>query len=248
MPDTRLPPPTRSPTAPPTAMRATAATLAETIRVDLADQIVHGRLAPGLPLEEIDLAKRYGVSRTPVREALRQLEAMGLAEARPRRGAVVAKIDAQRLNEMFSVMAELEALCAKAAAQAMDVGERAALDAVHARAANYASSNDLAGYAAANTDFHDLIYAGSHNRFLADLTANVRQRVAPFRRAQFESAGRLMASYAEHDRIVRAIRAGDGTAAAEAMAAHIGTVRVSFDGIAVRIGHDEPAPMFPSGS
>ena len=87
-----------------------SSTRAEEIRQLLADEIVRGRLPPGLPLEEIELARKFGVSRTPVREAIRQLEATGLAEARPRRGAVVAGVTRERLEEMFLVMLELEAL------------------------------------------------------------------------------------------------------------------------------------------
>ena len=109
-----------------------SSTRAEEIRQLLADEIVRGRLPPGLPLEEIELARKFGVSRTPVREAIRQLEATGLAEARPRRGAVVAGVTRERLEEMFLVMLELEALCAREAARSMTPAERTALVAVHA--------------------------------------------------------------------------------------------------------------------
>ncbi len=103
-----------------------SSTRAEEIRQLLADEIVRGRLPPGLPLEEIELARKFGVSRTPVREAIRQLEATGLAEARPRRGAVVAGVTRERLEEMFLVMLELEALCARGAARSMTPDERTA--------------------------------------------------------------------------------------------------------------------------
>ena len=94
-------------------------TRAEELRLQLADEIVRGVLPPGAALDETDIARRFSVSRTPVREALRQLVASGLVEARAHRGAVVAQPSLDRLTEMFEAMAELEALCAGLAAERM---------------------------------------------------------------------------------------------------------------------------------
>ena len=94
-------------------------TRAEELRLQLADEIVSGALAPGSALDETDIARRFNVSRTPVREALRQLAASGLVEARAHRGAVVAQPSIERLSGMFEAMAELEALCAGLAAERM---------------------------------------------------------------------------------------------------------------------------------
>jgi DNA-binding GntR family transcriptional regulator len=93
-------------------------TRAEELRLQLADEIVRGTLAPGSALDETDIARRFSVSRTPVREALRQLAASGLVEARAHRGAVVAQPSIERLSGMFEAMAELEALCAGLSASA----------------------------------------------------------------------------------------------------------------------------------
>src|SRR5262245_48292016 len=87
-------------------------TLAEELRLQLADEIISGALEPGAARDETHLARRFRVSRTPVREAIRQLAASGLVEARAHRGALVARPDAERLLGMFEAMAELEALCA----------------------------------------------------------------------------------------------------------------------------------------
>src|SRR5207302_2156214 len=92
-------------------------TRAEELRLQLADEIVRGALPPGAPLDETDIARRFSVSRTPVREALRQLAASGLIETRAHRGAVVAQPSIERLKSMFEAMAELEALCAGLAAE-----------------------------------------------------------------------------------------------------------------------------------
>src|SRR5262245_47505916 len=106
-------------------------TLAEELRLQLADEIVRGVLPPGGALDETELARRFGVSRTPVREAIRQLAASGLVEARAHRGAVVARPTEERINGMFEAMAELEALCAGLAAERMLAADRARLEAIH---------------------------------------------------------------------------------------------------------------------
>src|ERR1700723_1009480 len=105
-------------------------TRAEELRLQLADEIVRGALPPGAGLDETDIAKRFNVSRTPVREALRQLVASGLVEARAHRGAVVAQPSIQRLTGMFEAMAELEALCAGLAAERRTAAERYRLETI----------------------------------------------------------------------------------------------------------------------
>jgi DNA-binding GntR family transcriptional regulator len=106
-------------------------TLAEELRLQLADEIVRGVLKPGVALDETELARRFEVSRTPVREAIRQLAASGLVESQAHRGAVVARRSEERLIGMFEAMAELEAMCAGFAAERMTGAERHALEAVH---------------------------------------------------------------------------------------------------------------------
>jgi DNA-binding GntR family transcriptional regulator len=203
-------------------------TRTETLRAQLADEIVSGALAPGTPLDEQELAARFGVSRTPVREAIRQLSASGLVSVRPHRGAVVALPTPVELNDMFEAMAELEALCAGLAARNMTAAERRGLERLHEELRVLVQQGDPARYHERNEAFHTAIYAGSHNSYLAELTLMTRTRVAPFRRAQFRASGRLGGSYAEHDLIVQAILRGDQAAAAAAMRAHIGIVRDAF--------------------
>lgn len=107
----------------------------ERIRLALADEITSGMLAPGTQLDEQQLGDRFGASRTPVREALRQLAAEGLVEMRPRRGAVVAAMTAERVFEMFELSAEIEALCVRLAAWRMTPLERSALRKIHEESA-----------------------------------------------------------------------------------------------------------------
>ena len=204
-------------------------TRSERIRERIADAIVRGQLAPGVALEEEELARLFGVSRTPVREAIRQLEAMGLASARPRRGAVVAAISARRLDEMFAVMSALEAACARESALKMTPAERRDLEALHRKLATVVSAGDLDAYAALNHAFHDAVYVGSQNAFLAETTAALRSRLAPFRRAQLHaSLQRLAQSWGEHDLVVAAILRGDAAGAEGAMRGHVGASRRAF--------------------
>lgn len=203
-------------------------TRTEALRLQLADEIVSGVLEPGTPLDEQELAARFGVSRTPVREAIRQLSASGLVSVRPHRGAVVALPTPRQLDDMFEAMAELEALCAGMAARNMTVPERRELEALHESLRKLVHEGDPARYHAVNEAFHAAIYAGSHNGYLAEMTLQTRARVAPFRRAQFRASGRLGGSYKEHDLIVQAILRGDQHGAVQAMRAHIGIVRDAF--------------------
>jgi len=206
-----------SPRQPP---QARAAELAAAI----ADDILRGRLASGLRLDEQELAARFGVSRTPVREALWHLAATGLVEHRPRRGAIVAVISPLRLQEMFVVMTELEASAARLAAAAMTADERRELAAFHQASQPTVRDGRIDDYELLNQEFHSRLYAGCHNGYLSDLLNATRDRLAPFRRAQFNLLGRLAASWREHDAVVEAIMRGDGEAAARTMREHLATV------------------------
>ncbi|MEX6505173.1 GntR family transcriptional regulator [Jiella sp. M17.18] len=204
-------------------------TQTDMIRETLADRIVHGFLRPGEPMDETSIAAEFGVSRTPVREALRQLEANGLALSRPHRGAVVTKLTERELDDTFVVMAELEALCARLCATTMAGAELDAFALLHHEGAAHAADNDIEAYRAHNERFHNAIYAGSHNPFLERTTLSVRRRLAPFRNLQFEAFHRPDASHREHGLIVSAIIAGDGEEAAATMRRHILTVRKAVD-------------------
>jgi len=204
-------------------------TLAEELRLRLADEIVRGVLAPGAGLDETELARRFEVSRTPVREALRQLAASGLVEARPHRGAVVALPSAERLLGMFEALCELEALCAALAAERMTAVERRDLEAQHDALGAIVRAGDPQRYHETNEAFHRAIYVGSHNTYLAELTESTRARIAPFSRAQFRTLGRLTRSHEEHERVLLAILRGDRNGAAGTMRCHIENVHEAYD-------------------
>jgi DNA-binding GntR family transcriptional regulator len=210
-------------------------TRAEELRLQLADDIVRGTLPPGAALDETEIARRFKVSRTPVREALRQLAASGLVDARAHRSAVVARPTIERLTGMFEAMAELEALCAGLAAERMLPAERQRLEAIHEELRVLSYTGDPDRFHEVNERFHNAIYSGSQNDYIAEMTLATRVRVQPFRRAQFRNLGRLAKSHAEHDCVVVAIMRGDRVGAAAAMRAHIGLVRGEYELYAVSV-------------
>lgn len=191
------------------------------LRDEIEDQIATGELRPGERLDEVSLAQRFGVSRTPIREALRQLAATGMVQIRPHRGALVSAPDPKRLLEMFEVMAEMEAMCARLAARRLLPEDEAALKETLEACAAAAQSGDSDAYYYENERFHRAIYAASRNGFLADQAAALHKRLAPFRRLQLRVRNRMNASLGEHERVVAAILSGDGEAAAEALRAHV---------------------------
>jgi DNA-binding GntR family transcriptional regulator len=200
-------------------------TVVDRLRRILSDEIVTGALGPGVRLDEQTLADRFKVSRTPVREALNQLSALGLVQKRPHRGVVVIVQTQERLLQLFEVMAELEGACARFAAERMSEGERRALRQLHDGAGRLVAAHDVVRYESLNTRFHGAIYDGTHNPALVEATSEARRRVFHFRRAQFRLADRLRLSHQEHGRIVEAIERHHGAAAYDAMKAHMFVVR-----------------------
>lgn len=194
---------------------------ADELRQRLEDDIVTGRRPPGLRLDETRLAAEFGVSRTPVREALLQLSSLGLIEMRPRQGAIVAPITVQQLLQMFEVMAELEAFCASLAARRMTPEERDTLARRHAACGEQAKDGEPEAYYEANRVFHEQIYSGAHNSYLEESTRALRNRLSGYRRFQLKHPGRMARSLTEHERVVTAILDGDSEAAGEAMRAHV---------------------------
>jgi len=194
---------------------------AAALRDALEDEIVTGALRPGARLEEQALADRFGVSRTPIREALLQLSAAGLIEQKPRRGAVVAAIGPRRLMEMFEVMAELEAMCARLAARRADRADLSAIRAAHDACAEAAGARDGDAYYYRNEAFHALIRQAGRNGFLIEQAEALQRRLRPYRRLQLRARDRIGASFAEHEKILAALEAGDAETAAGAMRAHV---------------------------
>jgi len=202
-------------------MDGNTGTRAEALREAIEDKIATGAFPPGMHLDECQLAQMFGVSRTPLREALIQLSSMGIVVVRPRRGAIVADVTPQRLLEMFEVMAELEAMCARLAARRMSEPDQQDLLKAHRACEAACLAADTDDYYHKNERFHRAIYAAAHNGFLAEQATLLQRRLRPYRRLQLRVRNRLAASFNEHVHVVEALLRGDSEAAAERLHHHI---------------------------
>ena len=191
------------------------------LRQTIETEIVDGRLAIGSRLDETELAERFGVSRTPIREALLQLAMTGLVEIKPRRGAIVSAPDPELLIAMFETMAEIEASCGRLAARRLIAADETALKQALAACAAAAADEDPETYYQENYTFHTVIYRACRNDFLCEQARLLHRRLTPFRRMQLRARHRLGQSLAEHEAIVAAIVAGDEIAASDRLRAHV---------------------------
>lgn len=191
------------------------------IATQLEQDILSGVLAAGTHLDEIPLADRFRVSRTPIRDALRQLEGSGLVELRPRQGAFVASLTMEKLIELFEIMASLEGLCARLAARRAGAQQIARMQAIEDDLVRMTATGDSDAYYLRNRDFHEQIYTAAANHSLEEMTRNIRNRVDPYRRHQLRRPGRLAESASEHQQVLDAIRTGNQDAAETLMRAHI---------------------------
>lgn len=199
-------------------------TRAEQLAADLSREIVEGLLPPGSRLDEHSLAIRFGVSRTPVREALKRLAGLDLVEARPHRGVIVTDMPVTRVTELFEALAEAESVCARLAAVKRSTLELQKIEEFHHQFLEIKDNGTPVAIAYANRVFHEAIYAGAHNGFLSDHVMSLRKRLAPFTAAQFRLFGRPPQSAREHAAVLECIRERDGFNAGEVMRRHVMTV------------------------
>ena len=191
------------------------------IAARLEDDILQGRVRPGDRLDERELSETYGVSRTPVREALQRLQASGLAVARGRQGLQVAQLSVANLLDGLTVVAELEGLAAAQAARRITEAGRAILIGAHEACDAAASLSDYEGYYTANLQFHDAIAAASANDMLIDTLRGLSLKTAPYRRAITFQPGRMPASQPEHAAIRDAILGRNSEKAGALMRRHV---------------------------
>ena len=206
---------------------------------DIRELVLSGEIQPGARLDEQALAGRFSVSRTPVREALRQLASTGLIELKPNRGAYVVQLTADQLDEILVAMIELEATCARLAAMSMLPAERRNLQRLHESMALLAERGQVDEFGLANEDLHTMICRGAHNSVLAEMNEQLRNRRRPYRNTQFRSPGRLIHSQEEHEAVVRAIVSGDPARAHASMLHHLGQASASFERMTAEA---EPGP------
>lgn len=198
-------------------MARSADKLIEQLKQEIAD----GILKPGDQLEEAALSERFNLSRTPIREAIRSMVDAGLLETRPRKGAIVRRLSAKELLELFDVAAELEGMACRLAAGSLTETGAEALRAGVDACRRACDDNDTQAYGKANLQFHSAIHGACDNSWLVQQLKQIELRINAYRSMPFEVRGRLQKSVEEHDEICRAILDGEGEAARDLMRDHM---------------------------
>lgn len=201
--------------------------LREVVFVTLRRQILRGELKPGERLMEISLANKLGVSRTPIREAIRMLEHEGLAVMKPRRGAQVAKISVQELRDVLEVRESLEILAISKACERMDAEDLSAMDKAAKRFEDLAlrPGADLTALAEADVAFHDAIYNATKNRRLIQILGKLREQMYRFRIEYLKNPSVRQELMEEHRQICEAVKEKDTALAVRRIAEHIDNQR-----------------------
>lgn len=187
----------------------------------LRAQIYHHELQPGDAIDEMALCERYGISRTPLREALKVLSHEGLVELIPHKGSFVRSMEIPELNELFPVMAVLEGLCAREAVENATAEDVIKLEDMHAKLETYAAAGQIDEYYEQNFVFHQAIQDMSGNRTLQRLIGDLRKVLRLARHMQLTIPGRLAQSIEEHREIMFAFRKRDSDLADRNMQDHL---------------------------
>jgi DNA-binding GntR family transcriptional regulator len=196
-------------------------TLRERVHDHLKHEILANRYGPGSELLEVPLSEELGVSRGPVREALRSLEAEGLVEITPRRGAVVTTLSKREFLEAYQVREALEVLGVRLAVPRLTATAIAALDERIERMDEHAAAGDDDAFFGANAAFHEAFMEASENRKLIEVYRRLMAQMGPYRRPSARLRGNLERSIAEHREIVAAARTGDADATVTLVMKHI---------------------------
>lgn len=191
------------------------------IRTEIENAVKDGSLLPGESIDEAELADQYQVSRTPIREALIQLQAQGLVTSLPRGGMIVAKMDLQQLLALWELLAELEGVAVRLACERMTAQELETLVRLHEQSRHHAQADDVPGWQESNLQFHELIYRASRNPYLRVEVLRIRTRTGYYRRHAFGALGRIRSSFEQHQAVVDAFRNADAAAVVAAMVQHM---------------------------
>ena len=196
-------------------------TRTEILLSEIENMIINGSMMPGERLDEMMLAKKYDVSRTPVREAIRALTAIGLVQNTGRQGAEVAQISISMLIEMFELMAVLEGMCAQLAARRATEDELNEMYGTHKLLEKTFKIGTHKEFYNVNLKFHDQLYNASHTQYLAEETLRLRRRLSPYRMRVTFQPGRMRATLGEHSEILKAIKLGNSQQAKDAAISHL---------------------------
>ena len=193
----------------------------EKIRRLIEHDIKSGVLLPGDSIDEAQLESQHQVSKTPIREALIQLQSEGLINSLPRGGMIVAKMSLQQLISLWELLAELEGAAAKLCCQRITAQELRTLSTIHQTSEALVQGQDATGWQASNLQFHEAIYQATRNPYLRQEVLRIRTRTGYYRMHAFGALGHLQASFEQHEAVVNALKAQDPELAAKAMSQHM---------------------------
>ena len=201
--------------------RASRGTTVKRIEAALMDDIAIGVLKPGERLDEVKLTERFGVSRTPIREVLSRLTAQAILVPGEKRGVRVAEYSREELAQVFEAMHEIEATCARIAAQRLSLLARSEIEAAQKICVEAAQAGDIHAYLRANEAFHQTIYRATDNPYIAEIASDFRRRTGPFRAKKFATQEDLVASAESHEALIASIFSKDSDAASDGMRTHM---------------------------
>jgi len=188
-------------------------TLREKILEHIRDAIISGSLKAGSKVSEPELAERYGISRTPIREAFRQLESEGYLTVIPRRGAVVSEFSQKDVEDFYAIKSILEGYAARQACKNLTDKELDKLQANNDRLSELAEHNDIKVFFRIHNDFHDMFIKAADNEKLRELITSVVTRFQRLRFMSLSLPGRMKIVVHEHGKIIEAFRRRDAEAA-----------------------------------
>jgi Transcriptional regulators len=199
--------------------------LREIVYEELKMQVLTGQIEPGSRMMEVELAESLGVSRTPIREAIRQLEKEGLVTIEPRRGAYASQVSVSDMIEILEVRADIEGFAAQLAAERMDNDAKGRLYSIADRYAQAVRDSDTGAMIKSDTDFHHIIVEGSNNRILLNMVEQIQELVLRFRYIYYDDFRRIEWMPREHQAIVDQIKKGDAAGARAAAEQHVNKLK-----------------------
>ena len=216
-------------------------TLRERILETIRDAIIKGALKPGEKVAEPELAERFGISRTPIREAFRQLESEGYLTVIPRKGAVVTAFSQKDVEEFYAIKSILEGYAAKRACENLSPKEIEKLEAINAKLSQLSEGADVKQFFRVHNDFHDLFVKAANNEKLYEMITNLVSKFQRLRLASLNVPGRMKTSVEEHEKIIDAFRKKNPSGAEKLVRKN-----AEYGGRVLMQGGD--APAFPKNS
>ncbi|MFM8760391.1 MAG: GntR family transcriptional regulator [Polynucleobacter victoriensis] len=195
--------------------------LYEEVAERLRTSIFSHEFAPGSWIDEQAIAKEYGISRTPMREAIKILAAEGLITMKMRRGAYVTEVSKSDLNQIFTVLALLEGQACRETALKASEGQLEALDSIHMKLERAAADRDLEQFFTINQSFHDKLHEKSNNPWMKRVIDDLRKVLKLQRRDSLSKRGRMESSLLEHRKILSALLARDADLSEKLMKEHL---------------------------